>query len=518
MKEKKFLYYGLPLLGTLFCLWYVKAATCDIVYTDYIRLVNSYLPDVWNPEKFFVPDVLTRIPIHYLGRIINVTFFGYSTTFDMALGVLGLGLSGLVFGMYFRQHGIGMAWYLFFTFLLFGLNKWEMLTNGTGWGHFWAFAGFYYHYLVFDRVLYGQEKPHDRVKLLVLPAVITLGLAGPYCAVYSVVMVMACAAAWVMSWMRNGQMPGDQVRDSQMPGSQVQDGRMRGSQVRNGAGKAGGCFWLAGIVSVAVPLFLYLWSNSYAVEDHAGSVDIGMFELAAQAPVFFPRFLLKSLASMVIGGETLTEWIGQGKITDNMVCLFGFLLAAGYLLALYLNLRCRLYRRTMMPLLLLTAGMGNHAIVLVSRYIFVNENYGMSSRYALQYQAGILGIILTFACIGSFKKKLRSGEYAAAEMAAGQETETVKGTERWLVRTAACMLCLLLLAGHGYTDYVEWKKAPAREAYGRAIEAVAVQFESVSDDVLRETFDYRKSRPDSGAKVRSALTILKEHGWNVFGR
>lgn len=60
----------------------------------------------------------------------------------MALGVLGLGLAGLVFGMYFRQQGIGPVWYLFFTFLLFGLNKWEMLTNGTGWGISGRLPGF----------------------------------------------------------------------------------------------------------------------------------------------------------------------------------------------------------------------------------------------------------------------------------------------------------------------------------------------------------------------------------------
>lgn len=479
MKEKKIVYYGLPLLGTMICLWYVKRATCDIVYTDYIRLVNSYLPDVWNPAKFFVPDVLTRIPIHFLGRIINVTFFGYSTTFDMALGVLGLGLAGLVFGMYFKQYGIGTLWYLFFTFLLFGLNKWEMMTNGTGWGHFLAFAGFYYHYLVFDRVLYGREKPYDRVKLLVLPAVITLGMAGPYCAVYSVVMMMAYGAAWGIS--RSGER----------------------------RGQPGGYFWLTGFICVVVPLMLYLWSNSYAVEDHADTVDIGLLELAAQAPGFFPRFLLKALASMVVGGETITEWISSGKTTDTFIYLLGILAAAGYLLALYLNFRCRIYRRTLMPLLLLTAGMGNHAIVLVSRYIFVNENYGMSSRYALQYQAGILGIVLTFAWVERMKGSYDPGETGAAGR---------NGAAGWTVRTAAGLMCLMLMAGHGYTDYTEWKKAPAREAYGRRIEAVAVQFESVSDDVLRETFDYRKSRPDSGAKVRSALTILKEHGWNVFGR
>lgn len=42
----------------------------------------------------------------------------------------------------------------------------------------------------------------------------------------------------------------------------------------------------------------------------------------------------------------------------------------------------------------------NHLMVLVSRWIFMpRDAYGMSSRYALQYQIGILGIFLTFALV-----------------------------------------------------------------------------------------------------------------------
>ena len=56
------------------------------------------------------------------------------------------------------------------------LNKWEMLTNGSGWSHFFAFACFYYHELVLDRVWAGEEKGRDRLKLLVLPWLIILVL------------------------------------------------------------------------------------------------------------------------------------------------------------------------------------------------------------------------------------------------------------------------------------------------------------------------------------------------------
>ena len=76
--NRKYIYYFFPLLGTVFGLWYIFSATCDGIYSDYIRLVNSYLPDVWNPAKLFVPDILTRIPVNYLGRIVNIYLFGYN--------------------------------------------------------------------------------------------------------------------------------------------------------------------------------------------------------------------------------------------------------------------------------------------------------------------------------------------------------------------------------------------------------------------------------------------------------
>ena len=61
-QKKQILYWLLPLMGTAFALWYVKSATADVVYSDYIRLVNSYLPDVFNPEKFFVQMCLPVFP------------------------------------------------------------------------------------------------------------------------------------------------------------------------------------------------------------------------------------------------------------------------------------------------------------------------------------------------------------------------------------------------------------------------------------------------------------------------
>ena len=109
---KRLLYLGVPAAGIAFCLYYLSIATEDVAYTDYMRLIVSYLPDVANPAKFFVPDVLTRVPITYLGRIINVALFHYSTVFDMVLGVLSHGLAALALASYCRDKKGYAPWFL----------------------------------------------------------------------------------------------------------------------------------------------------------------------------------------------------------------------------------------------------------------------------------------------------------------------------------------------------------------------------------------------------------------------
>ena len=153
MKNKKsYIYIGLPILGILFYLAYLKRSAIDMVYSDYIRLINSYLPDVWNPAKFWVPDLLTRVPVNFLARIIYTTFFHYSIRFDQVLGVVSLALSAVSVTYYVNRKQIGTIWFMAVMAVMFSLNKWEMLNNGSGWVHFLAFAGFYYHYQIWDRV------------------------------------------------------------------------------------------------------------------------------------------------------------------------------------------------------------------------------------------------------------------------------------------------------------------------------------------------------------------------------
>lgn len=480
--KRGYCYYLLPLVGTVFCLWYIHIATYDVIYSDYVRLVNSYLPDVWNPAKFFVPDVLTRVPASYLGRIVNVAFFGYSLTFDRVLGVLGLGLSGMVFGFYCREKQVGMIWLAFLMVVLFSLNKWEMLTNGSGWAHFVAFAGFYYHYLVFDRIWRGKEKKGDHIRCLLLPFVLTLLFAGPYCAIYSVTVILAglCLRFRKARYGRQQEWTGRQRE--QLGRQQVWLSRQRERQ-----GKFKG---LGYSLSSLIALLLYMWSNSYAVEDHAAAATGTVWQQLFETPSFFIRMFVKSFSSMAIGMER-AEAVFQ---SNAPFFLLGGLVIAAYVLALWLNWKYRLYEETIFPLLLIVSGGLNHVLITVSRWIFLNENYGGSSRYALQFQAGILGILLTIALVW---KKMGTGCHKVLRFAAGA-------------------VCVLFLAGNCYTSYHELLTAPYRKERFEERAALALDFENRTDEELRLGFEYRTNRPDSGQKVRAALTILKENHYNVF--
>ena len=59
----------------------------------------------------------------------------------------------------------------------------------------------------------------------------------------------------------------------------------------------------------------------------------------------------------------------------------------------------------------------------------------------------------------------------------------------------------------------KWRK---EACVNRAV--VALDFENRTNEELAASFEYHTSSADAGELVRNALTILKEHHWNVFNR
>ena len=56
-------------------------------------------------------------------------------------------------------------------------------------------------------------------------------------------------------------------------------------------------------------------------------------------PYISIRFILKSLAGMMVGGEELQQWIANGCISNKIIYLLGVILMVGYLWSLWLNIK-----------------------------------------------------------------------------------------------------------------------------------------------------------------------------------
>ena len=451
----------LSLPGALFLLWYIKGAAEDVVYSDYIRLVNAYLPDPLRPSFFFTPDILTRIPITYLFRWINVVLFHYSLTFDRILGAAGLVCLSVTVLRYVLRERLGVPAAVSVFLIIFSLNKWEMLLNGSGYAHFLAFALFYFHFYLLEKLYTGTAGAQDRRLLYVLPW-IGLLTAGPYLAVYSIVLLLAFAF-------------------------------MRVSGNRNASHRS--LFMMT--LSAILPLCLYFLSNHYAEYEYAGAADVSLFSVLTGQAGFSLHFLLNGFASMILGGETLERLLGNGTLSYTLIYVLGAFAAFTYVLAAVLYFKGQLYRITVFPMLLLLHGLGNHAIVFLSRYIFLKETYAWQSRYALQYESAVLGAVLIFFLyVRERKRTKRDAEPRTASAAV----------------LLAAVLTLTFLLGNCYTTCDEIVKMPYREAHFREIREAALNYTALDDETLQTEFEYRHD----AALIRKALALLEESHLNVY--
>lgn len=487
MKQlRKCVYWGLPVIGVLFYLLYLHRSAIDMVYSDYIRLINSYLPDVWNPEKFFVPDLLTRIPVNYFERGLNVSLFGYSVTFDRVMGVLSFGLSAMILASYGKKYRIGLGWYAAMMVFMFSLNKWEMLYNGTGWAHFLAFAFFFWNYTVLDAVYGRHGGRHDKVLLFVLPAVTTVFVAGPYCAIYIMTLLLTYGFLFVKDRLI--------LRDDRKKAeAQAPAGSASVGFIDRRLGLLSGKTLLGLSIAAVLPLFLYLWSNSMAVYEYSGAVDEPLLSAFLREPKFFLTFFLKSFSSMIFGVEWMSRHMSW--LPGEALCLLGLFVIGVYFLAVWMNFYYGLYKKTLFPLMLLAGGGMNHLLVLASRWIFMpNDLYGMSSRYALQYEIGILGIFLTFGLVSRRKFKRRGKASVNPQV----------------MRAIAVFTAAVFLLGNVVTTAEEFSHGVNRRIYNEGNREVLLDFENRSEDELKTVLEYHKDG------VKEALTILKDNHWNIF--
>ena len=490
-KEKfrtSFLFF-VSILCTVFLGFYILSASADIVYSDYIRLTNSYLGEPFSFNDLLTKDILTRIPVSFLFREINIAFFHYSITFDRFLGLFGLFLTSIPLLLFMAKRRIGIFFSVAILLIFYSLNKWEMLLNGSGYAHFLSFALFYlFFYLLSERVGKGSSL----LSLSVFPFLFLL-TGGPYA-----IAVYGAAILSLFFLFLAGK-----IRDK------------RGSLVL--------------LLSSFVSTFLYFLSNHYAVYEYAGAKSISLKEVLLTKMTFVLKFFGFGFSSLLFSGENLEEWLSSGAVQGKQLFLLGGLILLFFLLMALFFLKDLFFGEkdsnddcipgkekdksltVLFPALLLLHGLLSFALVFLSRYIFLRPEYAVQSRYALQYQSALLGALLLL-----YLKTVRGqGTRVESSAESGKmEGDKDKKAEprRALPQIISIGITLLFLGGTLYTAKTELLKAPYRRLHYETMLHSVNRIEDMDEEELERLYEYRHGKE----RILKAFSILKERKLNCF--
>ena len=489
------------ILCTVFLGFYILSASADIVYSDYIRLTNSYLGEPFSFHDLMTKDILTRIPVSFLFREINIAFFHYSITFDRFLGLFGLFLTSIPLFLFMAKRRIGVFFSVSLLLIFYSLNKWEMLLNGSGYAHFLSFALFYlFFYLLSERVGKGSSL----LSLSVFPFLFLL-TGGPY--------AIAVYGATILSLFF--LFLAGKIRDK------------RGSLVL--------------LLSSFVSTFLYFLSNHYAVYEYAGAKSISLKEVLFTKMTFVLKFFGFGFSSLLFSGENLEEWLSSGAVQGKQLFLLGGLILLFFLLMALLFLKDLFFGEKrgekdksltgLFPALLLLHGLLSFALVFLSRYIFLRPEYAVQSRYALQYQSALLGALLLLYLktareqgtrvekrnrdreIEDRKKgeKVKKDENAESVKLAGDVDKKAE-PRRALLRIISIGITLLFLGGTLHTAKTELLKAPYRRLHYETMLHSVNRIEEMDEEELERLYEYRHGKE----RILKAFSILKERKLNCF--
>ena len=519
-KEKfrtSFLFF-VSILCTVFLGFYILSASADIVYSDYIRLTNSYLGEPFSFRDLLTKDILTRIPVSFLFREINIAFFHYSITFDRFLGLFGLFLTSIPLLLFMAKRRIGGFFSVSILLIFYSLNKWEMLLNGSGYAHFLSFALFYlFFYLLSERVGKGSSL----LSLSVFPFLFLL-TGGPY--------AIAVYGATILSLFF--LFLAGKIRDK------------RGSLIL--------------LLSSFVSTFLYFLSNHYAVYEYAGAKSISLKEVLLTKMTFVLKFFGFGFSSLLFSGENLEEWLSSGAVQGKqlfllgaLILLFFLLMALFFLKDLFLGKEKKDNSLTgLFPAILLLHGLLSFALVFLSRYIFLRPEYAVQSRYALQYQSALIGALLLLylntgrqeagvekgrervKLEGNIEKKrgvkrkpedrekdengerveriefAKATKYVENRKKAGRKAEP----RRALLRIISVGITLLFLGGTLHTAKTELLKAPYRKLHYETMLHSVNRIEEMDEEELERLYEYRHGKE----RILKAFSILKERKLNCF--
>ena len=451
-------------------------------------------------------------------RFVNVKLFSYSVYFDKILGTFGLFLFNTAVLSFVLDHlrtkAMRVLASILISYISFSLMAWEMILNGTGYAHFITIGLTALTFKIFANATSANADQTANAKLkynlsiCTLVIVTSLLFAGSYCVSYLCTIIFFSALFVIIKSRRGEKCYGEML-------------------------------YIA--ISVLCLLLYFKSSNTGEALLPVGFKDITLLQLLKTEPLFPIKFILKSLASSIIGVETLDYALNFGTINEKFVFLIGilYLIIIIFVIVLLIikianwariarpyeegariarpydgsqssskepyaraqraqNWACpyrtrELCERTALLIfvsMFIVSGLANYALIFLARYKFVVDSYGMTSRYSLQYMFLTIGIVMLLI-------KLID--------------ESMLNKKIFLI-TASILSLSFITLGHLTTNTDEIFKSDYRKIIYGIVEEKAKNYKNLSDQELEDTFEYHRG-PE---QIRHAFEILERQKLNIF--
>ena len=500
-------------LGTIFLIYYIFRGSTDVVASDYIRIINYYLEDVSDLHFLLSWEGIVRIPFTFLMRFVNVKLFSYSVYFDRIIGTLGLFLFNTVVLSFTLNHlhakAMKVLASILITYISFSLMAWEMILNGTGYAHFITVGLIALTFKIFanaegieiDRNANVKSKKYLPICLLII--VTSLCFAGSYSVSYLCTIIFFSIVFIIVKLCQKEKI----------------------------------YIEIMYIVISLLCIALYFKSNNTGEAlIPVGFKDITLVQLLKTEPLFPIKFMLKSLASSIIGVETFDYALKFGTINEKFIFLIGALYLVIIIFVIVLLIikivnRARIARLYcarelsectsffIFICMFIVSGLANYLLIFLARYKFVVDSYGMTSRYSLQYMFLTIGIVMLLI---KLLDELTLNHIIIAEndtqLKYNVESDEVtsKHTSNKVVIIFLMIASILSLSfitlGHLTTNTDEIFKSDYRKIIYSIVEEKAKNYKNLSDQDLEDTFEYHRG-PE---QIRHAFEILESQKLNIF--
>lgn len=485
----------LTLLGFSFLVYYVFRASENVVSSDYIRLGYYYLHDVHDLKYLFSIESISRVPFTFLARIINVDLFKYNIFFDRILGIFGLTMMNFFILKYLddflKKDILKFISYIITSFIIFSLNSWEMILNGSGYAHFLAIA--------FSILAIIYYEKNDKLSIIFL-IVSTIIFGGSYGVSFNFTFIFINLLMIIYKFINSRKDLLKKASSKKLSSKKLSSKNLSEKKLLDINIKEYTTCIIYIIVAVICFSLYWISNNTGEALPIVGAYDISLFDLLKEDILFPIKFILCALAGSLIGVETFTYAISFETITMKMVYLIGILYLIIVLYGIYIFIKFLINKKFyIVPFMFVIMGIFNYALVFLARYQFKNEMYGMSSRYQLQFMIFLIGLLMYLF------KYLEDKDLKNIFIKNSKIT--------YIIKLAIVSISLFtIIYTHMLTSLDEIFKADFRKIIYKNLVDVAKNYEEYDDEDLMNYFEYHRD----AEHIKYTLKLLKDQGLNVF--